>query len=274
MGLSGGAGPAFANLQLTGLRSLFLNLLYANDGTLADVLQSPDLPGVRTLHIFCGKVAMTAFAGVADGAAFRDLAALDLSQSYVEDEGASILATVDFPALRSLRLSSCRIRDEGVRALARAPWLTGLEWLHLNGNDLSSGTTELLAAPLASLRWLELGGAQVTPAGLAVLTASPYLQKLEILSLDGNFLGNAMGTLFAASDALPALRVLDLNDPNFTGEGLRALARWPGLARLEALNFSPVTADEDGLATLRSSPHYNPRMRIAIAGLLWNPTEE
>jgi uncharacterized protein (TIGR02996 family) len=274
MGLSEDAGPAFAHLPLSGLRSLLLNLLFANRGTLANVLQSPHLPGVRTFCICCVKAEMTAFVGATDGRVFRDLASLDLSQSYVEDEGATILARVDFPALRSLRLSSCHIREEGVRALARAPWLAGLERLHLNANDLSSGTVDLLAAPLTSLRWLDLAGAQVTPEGLAALTASPHLQKLEILSLAGHELGNAMGTLLAASDTLPALRVLDLYDTGFTGEGLRALTRWPGLARLEALNLSPVTADEDGLSALQASPHYNPRMRFAVAGLPWSPTEE
>jgi hypothetical protein len=267
--LSGAAGPAFAKLPLTGLRSLSVNLNEADLGTLTGMFRSPHMPGVRDLRVYCGKSAMEAFAEVTNGAAFRDLAALDLSNSYIEDEGATSLVAVDFPALRRLRISCCKIQAKGARALARAPWLANLERLDLHGNSLARGTAELLAAPLTSLRWLDLSGAWVTPEGLAALTASPHLQKLEILSLDGNFLGDRVGELLAASGALPALRVLDLNDPGLAGKNLQGLAGWPGLARLEALNLSPVSVRAGGFSALLASPHYNPRTRISFAGELW-----
>jgi uncharacterized protein (TIGR02996 family) len=267
--LSGAAGPAFAKLPLAGLRSLSLSVAEADLGTLTGVFRSPHLAGVRSLHVFCGKSAMEAFAEVADGTVFRDLAALDLSYSEIENEGAATLATVEFPALRRLRLSGCKIQPKGARALARAPWLSRLERLDLHGNSLAKGAAELLAAPLTSLRWLDLSNAWVTPEGLAALTASPHVQRLEILSLDGNFLGDRVGELFAASEALPALRVLDLNDAGLAGKNLQGLAGWPGLARLEALNLSPVSVRAGGFSALLASPHYNHRTRIAFAGEPW-----
>jgi uncharacterized protein (TIGR02996 family) len=264
--VDGATCPIFARLPMPALRSLSLSVYGAQDGTLDVALRAPFLPEVVLLRVFCwGDHSLGAFGGK-DGAPFRSLEVLDLVNSQIGNAGAALLAEVDFPALHSLRLRCCSIGEVGLRALARAPWLPNLESLDLSNNILEIGAEELLGAPLTGLRQLQLSESHLTDEGLAALTTSPHLQRLEALTLDVNRLGLAAGQLLAKSH-FPALRILDLRRAWLAESSLHDLARWPGLARLELLDLSAHSDRDGSLAALLASPYYNPRTRITLAGV-------
>lgn len=261
--LSGAAVPAFADLPLPALHSLRLSVANATADAAEAALRSPHLSHVRHLYFFGRELRLEPLQRLHPGEQFRALEALDLGGDILGD-AVAVLAGVEFSALRSLSLRRCWIAVEGACALARAPWLAGLGSLDLSINYLGAGGVELLAAPLPNLRRLNLSSASLPQDALVALTRNPQVQRLETLLLADNPLGQA-GEALAASDALPALRVLDVNNNSFLGDGLRALARWPGLSRLEELNLSPGSR-RDGLAALLASPHRNPRTRVTLAG--------
>src|SRR5262249_37923863 len=117
---------------------------------------------------------------------------------------------------------------EGVRALVESPHLTRLTNLYLLLADPCPDVAAVLAeAPsLATLRELHLGGA-LGPDGLGHLARSPHLRGLHDLMLHGTRLGDA-GMAVLAGAAWRSLRNLDLS-MNAVGEGVTALAGWPGL---------------------------------------------
>jgi hypothetical protein len=121
------------------------------------------------------------------------------------------LARQPLPSLRTLSLDLNPLGDEGCYALAKAPWLPGLEELSLS----------------------QVGA---TDAGAASLLAREYA-RLHTLDLSANGVGDAAARALCVDGAFEALRALDLSDNGVGDEGAMALEEAMG-AQLEALDLS------------------------------------
>jgi internalin A len=82
-------------------------------------------------------------------------------------------------------------------------------------------------AKLKNLRWLDLSGAQLTPAGLKVLQSLPRLERLSVWNCKA--LNDSAAPVFAA---IPSLTNLDLSETSAGDATLQSLASLPHLKDL------------------------------------------
>jgi uncharacterized protein (TIGR02996 family) len=132
------------------------------------------------------------------------LTKLDLSENRFGPKGAIQLARAS--ALRTveeLRLQSCQVGDDGVRALAASAHTGALRVLDVGGHMPSSA---------------------VTAAGLRALAESRTLPRLEVLGLSYNEIGDD-GVKVLLEAKLPALRYIDTTRCTASPAWLAELAR-------------------------------------------------
>ena len=151
------------------------------------------------------KFAFHAFSNALNGSIFRNRAknvrlsgllhgfvCANLSDHAVMSEGAENLAELaDIAHLEQLILSGCFVRDEGLCALGRSPYLQRLEVLDVSRCELGDRGIERLAETfqLKSLRVLGLSRNHLTTRSLEVLMCSPTFDALELLDVRDNALG-------------------------------------------------------------------------------------
>lgn len=132
-------------------------------------LERPDFDdGVRSLGVevtlrrgFVQHVIADAGVFIMRAAAIRAAApVLELSLSRAELHLDLLFGTELLNGIASLDLTSSRLGDAGVRALANSPYLQDLRWLDLRWNGVSrAGLDALCRSPLVSrLRWLNVSG--------------------------------------------------------------------------------------------------------------------
>jgi hypothetical protein len=141
-----------------------------------------------------------------------------------------VLADVPLTRLRYLTLFNGHCGAAGVRAVTASRHLTQLVTLALERNDLTDDALEALAAwpHLASVRALNLDrNPGITGTGIEALVRSPHFHP-EHLQLEHAAVGDV---------------------------GARALAGWPGLARLITLDLSSAGVSDAGGRALADSPH-------------------
>jgi hypothetical protein len=137
--------PALSQLQTFshGMNGYVLDTL---PGFLA-VKTSPHLAGSVREPLSIKSTYSSCFSPWNDGRQFKALfdceelfhiEALDLSQTYLRDEGTRLLAECEYlTELKRLDLSRCGIGDVGAKALAKSTYLTSLEELKLGYNDIT-----------------------------------------------------------------------------------------------------------------------------------------
>jgi uncharacterized protein (TIGR02996 family) len=159
-------------------------------------------------------------------------------------------------ALRSLRLSSADIGDEGVRILAESPLLGRLASLDLSYTRIGPAGLAGLAALAGSahagaLVDLDLSSNSIHARALRALVESPYLGRLRTLRLSACQLGRS-GSLapLRSWPADRALEHLDLCNNDLTDAHLQALGGSPVLATLRTLELSGWKASAAGLRAL------------------------
>jgi uncharacterized protein (TIGR02996 family) len=207
---------------LTALPRLQRLRLLVNDFSAEDIRELASLPELGRLH------------------------ALSLSCNRIGDQGLAALA--DSPHaenLRELDLTNNGISAVGLARLARSAALAGLRNLCLGGNPLSvEGATTLARSSLTGLTVLRLWRCELTDEVVAALFRSTSLNQLRVLELTRNPLTTRSLGVLASSPALQHLHTLHLSgDQSGTGaalggEGIRALASSPHLARLDALGLA------------------------------------
>jgi hypothetical protein len=132
------------------------------------------------------------------------------------------------------------VRPSGVRVLSKPSAFQGLPGLWLRGLTVRDPHLERVGK-LQSLRWLALRGCElITDAGLTALRGLDALEALELWGCRG-----VRGSGFKN---LPlGLRELDLNSTQLSPSGVRDLARFEGLRRLD-LSRCTLSPDELGAA--------------------------
>jgi uncharacterized protein (TIGR02996 family) len=213
---------------------------------------------------------------------FEPVTVWEFASSAMFVRGPSIAAVAGDPAFDRVRGLVCGnySPEELVTALAESRYLTGLRRLSVTYHYPSAkalaalfaaarNVTELCAqdAPVANLRdlWrrgaparlrhLELVHCRVTDQGVQQLAASPALERLELLRLDGNDLSARAAEAIASSDHLHELRELSFAGASLGDYGVVALAQSPALRNLRVLNLTGCYVDNLGAQALADSPY-------------------
>ena len=127
---------------LSAVRILDLENNQLENRDLAALADSPHLPALRTLYLWCNRIGDEGLCSLVSGQ--LQLEQLDLSNNLLNNDGVIRLAdSLFFDRLRRLVLSSNRIGDPGGSALAAAPYGRQLVSLDLSKNSLSA---EVMAA--------------------------------------------------------------------------------------------------------------------------------
>jgi Ran GTPase-activating protein (RanGAP) involved in mRNA processing and transport len=142
----------------------------------------------------------------------KNLQKINLSyQKLGPSAGEMLASSASLARLESLEISSIELKH-GLADLARAPWLTNLRELKINGN---------LCGDVATKTFL----------------LSLNLAALEILGLSHNLLTASISPYFI-EERLPGLRSLDLSENKVEGDGLALLSSSFPLEKLQHLNVS------------------------------------
>lgn len=168
---------------------------------------------------------------------------LALDEIGLTDAGLSNLP-IALPHRNHLALSGNDIGPDGLRALARAGYMSQLQAVDLSRNPLGDAGAEIIARTASStLRGLFLSDSGITPLGADLLASSQNLRHLTALDLAGNPLSDT-GLAAIAHPACPwrALRALSLVGVGAGPEGVYALTRsrdLPALVELR-LGMNPI----------------------------------
>src|SRR5262249_1488656 len=157
-------------------------------------------------------------------------------------QGARVLT--DSPALDSLselsvgKLGRWCIPAEDVSDLFASVRLTNLRRVRLRSNYVGGALAATLAdrSHFRQLDELELICTSLQPREFAVLVASPKVERLRLLNLQGNGLGDT-GVRALVQSGLRSLEELNLRFNGLTAESARLLAAWPGLRSVRVLQL-------------------------------------
>jgi uncharacterized protein (TIGR02996 family) len=169
------------------------------------------------------------------------------------DEAARLIA--DCPYLRNLRGATLLpFGDVGAEAIGRTEYLTRLEWLSIDVDQLTpAGVRSLERGGLfASLRELYWEGSTNTDAFIELCRLPPH-PHLHTLHLKEMLLPASAWREFAQSHAFPQLKRLELNNSDLSGGQIAALANANGF-RLASINLTACAIGHEGVQTLLSEP--------------------
>jgi hypothetical protein len=217
-----------ASPHLTGLREL--RIFCASDDAGWEVMcGNAALSGLETLTLMTCSLTSTHLDALAASPLRPSLRCLALNN--VKGDVAALFERAAWPALRELSLHGGyeegsglwyppRLKDEDVARIARSGVLTGLERLELQFN--LSGDTAVAAlvdnGRLGSLRWLDLTYNNISDEGLIALIERGGLDSLEMLGLAHNKIGDVGAAALAQSPLMRALRPHNIE--RYLGSGL------------------------------------------------------
>lgn len=174
----------------------------------------------------------------------------------------------------SCRRRSLEVRERKLQAANAARWLGRLkgcprdrvfrrgflERVRLHAQTFAAHGRALFR--LGPVREVLLVGAGRYALSLGL---SPWLERLEVLGLRGNGLGDWSVQFLGRSPFLSGLRRLDLGDNGVGDGGVAALAGSPHLAGLNELRLDGNAIGETGLRALTASPHLAGLQRLDLS---------
>jgi uncharacterized protein (TIGR02996 family) len=244
-----------------------LTLDDATPAQLSSLLDNPAALRLHKLEFFDLETPVEIIRRIADSPHVRNLRRLDFFDLGLDDTALVLLASS--PNLANLReffpVDCGPFGAEGLRALARSPYLTRLTnlYLHLAEPYLEGVAILAGAANLVSLRELDIV-ADLGPAGLELLASSPHLTELREFQLHGTGLGD-VGMPVLARAGWRSLRQLDLSLNTIGDEGARVLATWPGLATVRKLYLRHNVIGPTGIQALAASTYLGQLVELELA---------
>jgi uncharacterized protein (TIGR02996 family) len=181
---------------------------------------------------------------------------------------AELRLLADWPGLADvqvLNLSNNGFTDAGLNELLASPYLEGLRHLNLGHNRCGGASLRRLyhTPSLARLRTLHLPGNFVGLAGLKLLAESPL--RLVGLSLASSSLTHPAGELLSQGPAFDRLRVLHLERNRLGDSGVKHLAHGPSLRRLRTLILDANDLDSPCLEVLRDREAWPALRTLGVA---------
>jgi uncharacterized protein (TIGR02996 family) len=244
-----------------------LHLKYIRDAELEQLIHTPGLARVTSLHLSARRDDPVALGRLGLSEHLRNLQELELSTRTLTPGEASLLA--DAPALAGLKRLDIyvehpphgSIEGDALQRLAGSRQLRDLEAFSLSHARLDGDTLGALAgSPLfARLLRLSLSGGLsrelLAPGGLQALVRAPLMERLEALNLGSNRLDAAGVSVLASVPSAPALRTLGLHANPIGDEGVAVLARSASWPALRWLNLQYTGIGPEGARALADSPH-------------------
>ncbi len=166
--------------RLNNLKRLSLDLNPLKDPGIA--LIAPQLMASPLDDLSLRHCALNHLGAAVVAVAFAHLHTLSLSDNPLGPEGAAALATSphQLARLKALDLGACNLRDEGVEALADAPFIHQLTDLALWDNHIGPrGARALARAPLHNLRRLHIQANALDDEALDALRSAPWFAGLD-----------------------------------------------------------------------------------------------
>ncbi len=185
------SSPHLSRLEVLSLRGN--SLLQSGVEALA---QAGALPALRSLRLFWDGLPAAAVRALAACPMFRRLRCLSLSCPRAGAAiGADLAASPS--QLESLDLSNSRLRDDGLAALLRAPWVKNLRNLRLGGNRISAaGIEALVKTRMPQLAFLDLQENSIRRQGGQLLAAWRQARQMSWLGLPQGMHPDDQATLF------------------------------------------------------------------------------
>jgi uncharacterized protein (TIGR02996 family) len=228
---------------------------------LTELVQSPQLRLIRELDLAGNDLGNRGPNLLAKSRHLVRLDSLDLGFTELGDKGLQALAgSPVFSSLRRLQINdNNHLGVPGMRALSESQFLTSLVELDISGNSLSAlALRPLFESPLAErLDRLALQRNRLGDAGMESLVVSPVFARMiaKDLALDLRRLeiGPMGAKALAASPAIERVESLDLEGNVLSDQGLAALAASPYLKRLRVLSLRENRIGDDGVLMLSRS---------------------
>jgi uncharacterized protein (TIGR02996 family) len=196
------------------------------DEAYADLARLPENGRLTSLEVYNSHCGSGGLVTLLTSPHLNRLRRLVLDFTQVTPEGLAALATLDHPALTTLRLFGAHLGAAGGNILASSPLL-------------------------ARLRRLELIVTHLGTEGFLAVIRSPHLARLEHLHLSSERM--TVGGVRALGQ-LPGLRSLALRECGLKMPAARALAAAPWPGGLERLDLYRNHLDDVGVAALTSAP--------------------
>ncbi len=258
--VEGTAKALCAELNGVAARAPIANLLLAvdeeetgPDPDLQRLVELDSLQNIRALELFECDLGPDSLSRLIAHPNWKKLEILRLGSGTCELKFMEALARIELPpALVDLRLNENMggIGDEGVLALAQAPWFHRLRRLELVGQSLTDDSLFILAEfteneKLEHLDLASIGYADndLTDEGLRDLADGPWFPNLRVLGLHGCAVGGAIPSTFARARNL---HTANLSRTGLDADKLRfisAMEVWP---RLKELNLGGNPLGDDG----------------------------
>ncbi len=172
---------------LAGLTRLRICSGALSDASLRTLVRSSAWPQLTSLEIPGNEVGFRGLDGLFEHR--PSISKLDLSRNPIWNDGLALMFDDGPPSrLRTLLLRESYLDDEGADVLASATSLHQLEALDLSHNDISDEGARALAysAHLGRLHTLEMRHNRLSEVGKRALRHSPYLSMLEHLDVRDN----------------------------------------------------------------------------------------
>lgn len=226
---------------------LTLRFYHLGDEGAERLARAEGLQGLRCLDVGSSRgLSSQGLLALARSPQLRCLEAMDATGSRLGPELFAGLCEVEGLGWRELGLSLCHLRDDGLVALARSPWASGLRRLELRSN-------------------------LITEHGLIALARSEYLGGLRHLDLQQNEIGDAGLVAVAESQTLKSLESLDFDFNPVSGAAVASLARAPSMRGLTLLSLASREIDDAAAEALAGSPWLGEVERLELwgSGLTW-----
>ncbi|MBA4189684.1 MAG: hypothetical protein C0467_16995 [Planctomycetaceae bacterium] len=246
-----GEGLTAAAVRSLGSAEWFRNLRSldlcegVSESAFGELCRVGPLAGLHTLKLASSRLSLDSCEAFALSKSFPVLSQLELARTYLGGGLMEVLASASWLRPAYLALDNCGMWNDGIAAIADAPWLGSVRWLALRGNQFSAdGVAALASSPnLTGLKHLDLSNNSVGAGGLRAIASNPALRGLIGLNLAGRKQDRGRltpGHLLAFLSKLdaPQLRYLSLRGRPVGAIAARSLAneKFASLTRLDLTN--------------------------------------
>lgn len=166
------------------------------------------------------------------------VSALSFSDVYLEASQLSHLISAELSSVETLDLSDTYLGDEGVDVLAQAKTLSSLRSLDLSipGFEYTKTRSSTDDRVPLELTREQMQARALTCRAMESLAQWPQLKALRALSLNGNLIGDRGLEALLSSAFMPALTSLQLHHNGITHAGVEVLVNTSQLSMLEFLS--------------------------------------
>jgi uncharacterized protein (TIGR02996 family) len=231
---------------LASVRSL--NLIFNEIGAvgLRTLLRSPFAVSLEQLSLRGGRLDGNAMAEFGETVADLELHVLNVGDNVFGELGLQNLASArSLRNLKVLHLDRCEIPLSAGRVWPKAQFLADLRILDLSHNLLgAAGVTALIEANPPMLHTLNLRDNDLFDKAITALAASSLGQQLQELDLGRNGLSATETEAFCSSEEMTELRVLRLDDNNFSNDMLKILTDSPLAQRVSVFGLGEAPKEQ------------------------------